>query len=500
MINPDPIRGKNLETLSVITSNSDINALRKRMDSFGVEIVFPAELQSNPCAVTCCSAMLNLLPRLIPLVRYTGPSILLKDFPPSHLSKINVGNNVWNPSVTIVFGSDEKNEVQNVIYVGSSGWSCYISTKKPCMWNQQPTNFLSALYTAGLVVGEVFKYLLPEVQSEKISHVEYDLITHGRATQPVVEPLLPESAYFEDLIIVGCGAVGQALVFALKSTIRLWGTVTLIDNDKFEASNEQRYIGAFEEHRGMQKIDLLSQWLTQINPGLAILKAPIKYEEYARLGKPLGAEVVAAVDNEKTRINIQAGLPKILWNVWTDTSQNTLRYGAGHHTLDGPYQCAACGYYPTDSTPSQMKMNSIRTGLPVEEVERKLTNNEITTEQDILRISQATGVSLDFLRSNVGKPFHELLHGECGVYRLEFHEGQAVTPAPHTSFLAGVFLASQIILRRMKLDDNAKLMDSVADFDAFGVPNANCLMKKQRNPKCFCNDLAYEKAYKEKWD
>lgn len=434
------------------------------------------------------------------MVRYTGPESALRDFPPSHLSKINLGEGDWNPSVTIIFGKDEKNDVKNPIYVGSTGWSSYISTKKPCKWPTLPPNAISALYTGGLVVGEVFKYLLSEISSDKISHLEYDLITHGKENQPVVEPSLPESIHFEDLTIVGCGAIGQALVYALKASTRLFGSITLVDNDKLEQSNEQRYIGAFEEHRGMLKIKLISQWLTQINPGLSILQAPLKYEEFARLGKPLGHEVVAAVDNAKTRINIQAGLPKVLWNVWTDTSQNTLRYGAGYHTFEGPYQCAACGYYPTKSNPDQKEMNSIRTGIPAKEIEKKLANNEKVTEQDILRISQATGAPIDFLKPNLNKPFSEILHGDCGVFRLEAFETPTVTPAPHAPFLAGVFLASQIILRRIKLPDSAKLMDSVADFDAFGIPNEYCLMKKQKHSKCFCNDQVYQNAYKEKWN
>jgi len=500
MLVPDPIRAKNFETLAVISNNNDINTLRKKIDSFGVEVIFPKELENDVNSIICCYAILNLLPRFITTVRYTGPTSILKDFPPSHISKINLGEGVWNSSVTIVFGKNTKPNSQNVLYIGSAGWSSYISTKKPCEWNPLPVNSLSALYTAGLVVGEVFKRLLPEIPSEKISHFEYDLITHGTEKQPVVEHPVPETIHFEDLTLVGCGAVGQALVFALKGITRFWGSVSFVDADKLEPSNEQRYIGAFEENRGVQKTEIISQWFAQFNPGIATFRAPMKYEEYAKLSKPLGEEVISAVDNEKTRINIQAGLPKVQWNVWTDTSQNTLRYGAGYHTIGGPYQCAACGYFPTMGTPSQMEMNAIRTGFTKEDIEKRLASNDTVTEQDTLQVAKNTGAPIANLKEIVGRPFEELLHGDCGVFRLEFHEAPAVAPAPHASFLAGVFLAVQIVLRKMKLPSSAKLMESIADFDALGIPNVNCLMKKQKHPKCFCNDPVYQDSYNKKWN
>ena len=486
--------------MAVLSDNNDINALRKKIDSFGVEVIFPDELQNDQNATVCCNSILNLLPRLLSTVRYTGPSSVLKSFLPSHVSKINVGTGSWNPSLTIVFGKKKLNQ-ENVLYVGSAGWSCYLSSKNPCLWPVAQFNILSSLYAAGLAVGEVFKQLMFEVPSCKISHLEYDLITHGKEKQPLLEPMLPDSIHFDDLTIVGCGAIGQALVFALKGVSRLWGMITLVDPDKLEPSNEQRYIGAFEEHRGLHKTQILSEWLAQINPGLRVLSVPQKYENYADFEKPLGSEVIVAVDNEKTRLNVQAGLPKILWNVWTDISKNTLRYGAGYHVLNNEYQCVACGYFPeTMPTPNQMDLNAIRTGFTVDEIKQKLESNAIVSSQDLTQIIQKTGASEAFLKPNLGKSFHELLHGDCGVFRIPFFESPVVTPAPHTSFLAGVFLASQIVLQRLKLPTTAKLMESISDFDAFGIPNEQCLMKKQKHPKCFCDDPIYQESYKEKWN
>ena len=75
----------------------------------------------------------------------------------------------------------------------------------------------------------------------------------------------------------------------------------------------------------------------------------------------------------------------------------------------------------------------------------------------------------------------------------------AIAPVPHVPVLCGVLLATQVILKRLKLPSNSIAINSVADFNAFGIPNKNCVVNKQKRSKCFCNDPIYQNAYKEKW-
>ncbi len=487
--------------MAVISNASDFNRLRSLMDSFRVEVILTENSINDPNAVESCAIALNLLPRFLRCVRYRGSVSVLQRFPGSHTSKINLGTDDWKASISLVFGSKQKLEVLNPIYIDSSGWSIYISQDGPCNWSSSYPNGLAAIYAGSLAVGEVFKYVMNEVKSEKISHLEYDLITQGNSEQPVLEPVLPEVIHFENLCLVGCGAIGQALIYTLTSTAPLSGRITLIDPDKLDPSNEQRYVWAFEEYRGQPKINILSQLLNLYNPCLSVSSLAMPYEIIPALfGAPLILpEVVTAVDNIRTRLNIQASIPKILWNVWTDASKGTLRYGVGRHTLDGPYECLACSYFPEGGSPSQMQMNSIRTGFPEDEIRERLRKGDACTQQDIERVARATGVGLDYLRPNIGKPIHQLLHGDCGVFRVPFHENHTVTPAPHVPVLAGVILASQLILSRMKLPESAMLLESVADFDALGIPSSNCFIKKARKSACFCGDSAYQSAYNDKW-
>lgn len=470
------------------------------LDSFKVEVILPPSSKDDPNSQLSCFVALNLLPRFLRNVRYAGDLSLIRQFSlASHVSKINLGTDDWNPSITIIFGNHVEKPIANSLYVNSAGWSIYLSNT-PCNWTTKKSNQLSAIYAGALAVGEVFKHLMNDVKSNKITHFEYDLLTNGNTTQhPVLEPNIPESIHFDDLTLIGCGAIGQSFIYSLNAATRLWGSITLIDPDKIDASNEQRYFCGFEELRGKQKAELMSEMLKQINPGLQIVIVPLNYEMFAfSKNMQFGREVVVAVDNIRTRLNVQAALPKILWNVWTDVENGMLRYGVGKHTLDNPYQCLACSYFPQGSQLSEMALNSIRTGLPVEEIRKKLMEEAKVTHEDIIRIANATGAQLDYLKPNLGKPFREILHGDCGVFRIPYVE-RAITPAPHMPVLAGVFLATQIILTHMKVPEKAVIVESTADFDALGIPNKNCFMKKLREPRCFCSDADYVNAYNSKW-
>jgi len=209
-------------------------------------------------------------------------------------------------------------------------------------------------------------------------------------------------------------------------------------------------------------------------------------------------EVAVMVDNIWTRLNVQAGLPETLWNAWTDVSRGTLRYGIGRHTIDGDYECLGCAYYPLGKSPDEMELNAIMTGLPKEEIQQKLQQNAICTIQDIQKVSGLTGIPIQNLLPNVGKPFQNLLHGDCSVFTHRIQGNDVTAPAPHVPVLAGIILATQVILRKLDLSSDFQLIES-ADYDAFGIPNSDCIINAKKNSDCFCNESVYKKAYEEKW-
>ena len=481
--------------------------LQSRFSSFPVHVHAPRGGGTDRDTMAACHTVLNLLARLAS-VRYSGPDDILLTLPPQLRGRIAISGGGGEAAtgrgerMSILFGPSKVDGAPHPLYVGSSGWSAYLSTSRPCRWPRAATNAMGAMLAGALAAGEVFKMMFPEAGPETAGHLEYDLVTHGSAPQPVTSPGIPDLVDLGRMAIIGCGAIGQAMCLALREA-RLAGDMVLIDKERIDESNEQRYMLAHEDLRGHSKAKVLMDLLTPSNPLLRISAAHMTYEnyvtEYNHSFSPQTA--VVCVDNVATRINVQGSLPQVVWNGWTDVSPGSLRYGASRHTL-GSGACIACYYYPDGKQPSETKMNSIMTSLPEEEVRGLLSGNKTCTEEIVLRIAAGRGIPVDRLMPNVGRPFGELLHGNCGIFAMGGGGAAEPAPAPHQPALAGVLLASQIVLSRIarrRPGIKADLVRSASDFDAMRLPKRGCLFRIQRDKRCFCGDADYVEAYKKKW-
>lgn len=444
-----------------------------------------------------------MLNRFLTNIRYrNNPEYLKKYFPNSFLQDIQSKNFESEPTLSIIIGN-KLEKVQNPLYLSSNGWSIYFSRKKPCPWKTFVRNPLSAIYIASLCVGEVFKLLVKDYTPVEIKDdFIYDFITHGKANQPITNPLLP--LHFDlNLNLIGCGAIGQAIAFALDQ-FELSGKITLIDPDIIDESNKQRYLLAFNENIGMSKTEFLSRYLiNNKNSLLNTLEFMHPYEVSITIYDSLFSmeDTFVSVDNKRTRVNIQASLPKNIWNIWTDTAQGILRYGIGKHEFLNEYQCLACAYYPEGEIPNQMELNAAVLGISQEEIREKLQRNDLITEIDLeylMRNYTIPSDQLNRVKMLVGQPFSNIFHGECGIYNFRLLEKHESTPATHVSVMAGVYSVVQFILNKIGIE-NGHLVESVAEFNAFVYPNEDCLIKKKRHPNCICNDPIYQEVFKNKW-
>ncbi|MFQ5981432.1 MAG: ThiF family adenylyltransferase [Candidatus Heimdallarchaeota archaeon] len=446
--------------------------------------------------------ILNLLSRFLTHIRFVGPQEVLnkhfkaKSFQKSLLAKSFEGD----PSLSIIIGN-QLEEVANPYYVTSSGWSIYFSRISPCHWEKFVDNPLSAIYIGAFAVGEVFKILIEEyIQSEKRTEFIYDFITHGNAEQPVITPALP-SFFDVNLTLVGVGAVGQAIVFALDQ-FELRGKIILVDPDIIDESNLQRYPLAFKEAIRQRKTEYVSRYLLRRNNLLTTSEFNYPYEIAITIVETLFKmeDVFVSVDNKRTRINLQASLPKIIWNVWTDTARDTLRYGIGKHDFSDEYQCLACAYFPKGETPDQMELNAAILGMSEEEIRNKIENNMLIANNDLEYVFSNFELAHDHahrLRMLIGRPFAEIFHGECGVFTIKLQEKHEPTPTTHIPVLAGTYAVIQYALSMLDKENDS--IQSVAEFDGFSYPNEKCLLKKKRYLKCICSDPIYQEVYLQKW-
>ncbi len=456
--------------------------------------------------ILICNVILNLLNRFLTKIRYVGDrEVLRKYFPASFAQSLKLKNFTdEDPVLSIIIGNEEK-KVNNPLYVSSNGWSIYLSRKRPCPWRDFTQNPLSAIYIAALVVGEIFKLLVKNfVKVEIIEEFIFDFITYGKGNQPIREPNLPP--YLDlNLALIGCGGVSQAVCFAL-SQFELRGRISFIDYDYIDESNKQRYFLVFDEYIGMSKTQYLTNFLLgHENNLLTTLGFILSYEEAISINESMFnmTDVIISVDNKKTRIALQAALPKVIWNVWTDTQLNVLRYGIGKHEFLDEYQCLACAYYPRNSsTPSKTELEASILGLTQEEFLHRKEQNDLIKEEDLSHIfnnHQLRPEQAQKLNTLIGQPFQNIIHGQCGVFNIPLGEKHEPTPATHIPLLAGTYVIIQYIIDRLNCTKGQKFK-SITDFDALAYPTIDCFIKKIKEHNCICSDPIYQDVFKKKWE
>lgn len=497
---------RNLDNFTTITSEEKNEIFEENIQNLKIEVILQdissdSEIYENNILIS--NVLLNLLNRILTKIRYRGDlEVLKKYFPNSFLESIQSKEFTDAPNLSIIIGNNAE-AVENPLYISSNGWSIFLSRKEPCPWKDFEKNPLSAIYVSAIAVGEVFKILVEDFVSVEIrDEFIYDFITHGKGDQPIKNPSLPTFLDL-DITMIGCGGVGQAIVFALNQ-FDLRGRITLIDPDFIDESNKQRYPLAFNENVGMKKVLYLSKYLLDhSNNLLTILEYISPYEVAISINESLFKmkEVFISVDNVRTRTNLQAALPRKIWNAWSDTHANTLRYGIGKHNFIDDYQCLACVYYPQGKSPTQMELNTALLGLNEEELNSRIQQNDPIKEEDLQFIFKNYILRPDQkqrLINLIGQPFNNIFHGECGVFNLKLGEKHERTTATHIPMLVGTFLVIQYILHQLEIEEG-ELIQSIADFNAFTYPSEECLIKKKRNPNCICGNPIYQEVFKNKW-
>lgn len=501
----NPVLQKNITAIQSIDPKLSEVQIKKILDEFRIDIVLDHSPLENSNIMDMLFVLLNLLPRLFSGIRLVGDSNLINLFPPSHKSLINIGEKEWNPSLIIKLGDKLIKSDIPVLYIGSCGWTAYLSTSKPCPYPAEPQNPIGAILAGALATGEAFKIAFSEIINVKLcTDLIYDPLTHGTGKVPITKPEIPKEIHFEDLTLIGVGAVGMSFVHCLSRLPQLTGKLRLIDPEATDEGNEQRYFLGYKENRGNKKVIIALQYLSLYHPILDIEAIGHPYEVYmqicnsaANVAFPL---IVTTVDTEITRRNVQAGLPKTILNGWTETDENNLTYGIGKHEFLGPYECLACAYFPKSAPSNQIELYSARTGFSPHEIKHRLRFKTPIKQEDIELIAKNTGADINNMMRFLGRPLDDLLHGLCGLFTIPLPGKPATAPVPHIPLLVAIHLTTQLLIPYLEATPELKPIESAAVFSGLRVPTVNNLEMHKKEPRCFCSDPTYQEAYREKWN
>jgi hypothetical protein len=390
----------------------------------------------------------------------------------------------------------------HVFYVGSDSWVAKLSTVSP-VGSGKSANPFGAGVAACLGVANVFRAVFADQLpgSKPDDEIAFSVLDFKRKSRESKNPSISDIDLGE-LHLVGAGAVGNGFLWAL-SQCKARGHLYVIDAENLELSNVQRYAMSTITDVGKPKAVLAGNWAA--TAGAQVTPQVATWEDYvASRGDWIFERVAVAVDNANTRIHVQAALPKVVFNSWTQAGEA----GLSRHGFVGDEACLACLYLPKRRVPNfdEIVLRALKLpndGPHLMEVRARLDTGQPTEREYLERIAKAANVPLERINPFEGKPLRSFyVEAICGGAVLEFVTADdlaaADVPMAFQSALAGILLCADVVAEVMALRPRLPTItqiDLLRPFPTF----VSTHRKKDPDLRCICGDQDFIAQYDQKY-
>jgi molybdopterin/thiamine biosynthesis adenylyltransferase len=481
----------------------------------------PDDVEKHPIHIAGFLFATNLCARIYPRLRILAPS-RIADECSAVARRINPGCEIEHgpgrAAARLCWTGDTSSE--DSITVSPAGWDVLIDPLHAD--GLRATNILTSLAAGAIGASEVFRQVftayLPSGRGTR-NPGGFNLLTLASPDQNL--PDLPHSIDVGRVHLVGAGAIGQAMVYALAA-VQVRGTLVVLDPEVVSISNLQRYVLANDADVGASKISLVERALKGTGIQTITKQVPWGLES---LESEQPETICAAVDTAALRIAIQASLPKRAYNAWTQPAD----IGWSRHESFGEDACLACLYWPTRPRPSYdeliaraLKEHQLRAlaylmfNVPVDAV---LLPEQIPrlaplpappdapqwTERSLLQdVALRFGLKDDDIKAWQGRQLSDLYHeGICAGALIRHQSGElseeVAVPLAHQSALAGIMLAAQLLIaatpelaahRPKAIEARLNLLARFPQLSA---------RPRMRTANCICSDAVFLRQYSVKW-
>lgn len=417
--------------------------------------------------------------------------------------KIEVSNRISQATRVVVVGSTALGAAGKAAkarwYIGSDNWFVRLSRDVPvgCGASENP---LGAGAAACIGAANVFRSIFAAELGEDLTDVQiaFSLLDMRTIAEGSENPSVG-TVELPDVRLVGAGAIGHGFLWAM-ARLPWRGTMHVVDPEPISDSNLQRYVLALARDRGKQKTSLVPRWIKTSRGRKVELHACDWAMHIASAPNHLVDTAISALDSAQARIQLQASLPRRIFNGWTQNGEA----GVSRHAFLGEMACLACMYLPQEKAMNEDRLVTRALKLPehdpmIKEVRRRL-QLEVPTDRAFLQlIGDASGIPLEKLLAFESKPLRELyVRGVCGGALIEFHAeaiaARADVPMAFQSALAGILLAAELA-RPRQLPHVVTQIDLLNTFP--DAPGRNAA--KSRTPPCICVDEDFVDIYREKY-
>jgi Prokaryotic E2 family C/ThiF family len=400
-------------------------------------------------------------------------------------------------SIGIAIGSEAR-DFQTTCFAGSDGWDALNSMSEPLRTGRSP-NPLGASAAACLAVGRIFNLILEQHTAQHLTDdVRLSTFLFHKGQTPSTIPndnwQLPE-----DALLVGVGAVGNAAVWVLGRS-PAQGTIHLIDHERLELSNLQRYVLAARADVRRPKVDIAAPFF------IGEVKCAPNQTTWADFVEKRGYEwqhVLVAVDSAADRRSVQATLPRWIANAWTQPGDLGVSV---HERFDGNGACLACLYLPTKTERNEDELVAAALAIPqlLDEVRTLLHTANRVGRPLLEAVAHGLHLPLEEVLYYEGKSIRELyVEGICGggliplgmtgLPRQELH-----VPLAHQSALAGVLLAAALLARAAGKTIDTTMITRIDVTRPLGDFLTQATLKAHSG-MCICADQDYVRAYQAKF-
>jgi len=492
---------------SQVLNGYDPSAFRDLLQASPVEIVFDQHCISTSEGKASLELTVRLLSRLYPEIIFTALDASDQD----NVNELkllaqsinpNIGFDAKLPAAAIVIGKTRIDRSFPTFYIGSNGWNVGFSPIEPIGSANSFNPFAAgaaACFGAANVFRSIFDHQLTGAGIDNtfyLSLLDFHFLDRQRFDDEPFDPI--RSLSIGEVTLVGLGAIGNGVIWALSKLEMIEGDLHLVDPETVDLSNLQRYILADQNSIDKSKTAVMLSHL-----GKNELKPHMHHKNWASF---LGDRdyqklelVLSAVDSAYDRIAIQAALPEKIINAWTQQSD----LGISRHFDFIHGACLACVYPAKATSKSESLLIAESFGLVHEEmaIRQLLYNNESLDQAWIEKIAAAKAVPVELLTPFTGQPVRNFYHTVfCGGVIIGHEKNQQVeTPMAFQSALAGILLASEFIIGKGALRSGTTPTMTRIDLLKPIAAYLNDPLLKPIHGRCICQDDDFKRQYKKKY-
>jgi hypothetical protein len=509
-----PYFDKALQSVTSLIAGHSGDAVRKKLEGQRVALAFDAKALQACDARAAIELTTDLLSRLYPALDLLAMGAecekglarlasIAREANPS----IEIGRVLREGTALTLAYCDVAGGIDgDVLYLGANGWTATFS--------QQPVasgdtgNPFGAGAAACIAAANVFRAVFTAELKTPGRDVALTLNLRDLCMMHDVDPALTlaldQPIDVGETFLIGLGAIGHGAVWALERLPGLTGTLHLIDDEDYDGTNPQRYIFTAATVTGA-KVDRSAQRLRKALPEASIHSHRKTWDKYLSERDNWKLDRVAlGLDSAEDRRLVQAALPRVVLNAWTQPAN----LGVSRHDFLRT-ACVACLYAPASSVMNEDQIVAQNLRFPADdqslrEVRRLLVTRDSLSKAMIEQIERQVGVAAGSLKSFVSKPLIDLYQrAACGGIVLSMGGTLGATardaeiPMAFQSALAGILLALEVICDAGPLRPNPLPVRS--EINLLKPIKGTLNSPAQRVAKCICTDDDYAAAFRAKY-